>query len=423
MRPCNRTLSCIVLAAVLGLLSALPASGQSPAPWALGQSRAGDLVATLVTIDPGEPIYTWWGHTALVIEDTRLGYSRLYNYGLFTFDRDNFLGNFAMGRLWFQVGAESPERELEWDRRMDRSIRLQTLDLPPDRLLKMARFLETNILPENRVYLYDHYYDNCATRVRDVINEAVGGQLFEDTNVPAALTLRQATRRFTARHPIMDWVLMFLMSESIDRPVTRWEQMFLPGELERYVGTLRYTDEQGRTRKLVSRASLYYEAPDFTPIPDRAPPHWPWALAIGILCGAAAAGLGYWTSRASRPGRVLFGIYNALFGLLLGIPGSILFFMSKFTDHWVTYNNENLFLANPLFLLAVPLGIALAADRRRSVRLLAMVWYFLATVAVVYLVLKALPVFRQDNWLAVATILPVLLGFSEGFFLLRASRR
>jgi hypothetical protein len=101
----------------------------------------------------------------------------------------------------------------------------------------------------------------------------------------------------------------------------------------------------------------------------------------------------------------------------------VLFFMSKFTDHWVTYSNENLFLANPLALLLVPLGIALAADGARSRRLVSIVWYFLTTVAVVYLMLKSLPVFRQDNWLAVATLLPVLVGFSEACFLLRAHRR
>ncbi|MBN1834693.1 MAG: hypothetical protein JW820_02520, partial [Spirochaetales bacterium] len=276
---------------------------------------------------------------------------------------------------------------------------------------------------------------NCATRVRDVIDKAVDGQLFAATNAPAELTLRQATRRFTARHPGMDWLLMFLMSDSIDRPVTQWEQMFLPLELERYVGALVDTDGHGVDRPLVASERTYHEAQGFAPIPDRAPPHWPWGLGFGLVLGGAAAALGFWASRGSTaggarastsgpaPGRVLFGVYNALAGLALGIPGSVLFFMSKFTDHWVTYSNENLFLANPLALLLVPLGIALAADGKRSWRWLPALWYFLATVAVVYLILKALPVFRQDNWLAVATILPVLLGFSEGCFLLRSARR
>ncbi|MBN1835441.1 MAG: DUF4105 domain-containing protein, partial [Spirochaetales bacterium] len=167
-----------ILALAACALGGLPAQAQSPAPWAHGKSRPQDLTVVLATIDPAAPVYTWWGHTALIIEDTRLGESRLYNYGLFTIEREDFVANFAMGRLWFQVGAAQPRRELEYNARMNRSIRLQTLDLAPNKKLEMAEFLERNILPENRVYLYDHYYDNCATRVRDVIDKAVDGQLF-----------------------------------------------------------------------------------------------------------------------------------------------------------------------------------------------------------------------------------------------------
>ena len=283
---------CTVLATAACGTAGVSAETRSPTPWAIGQSRAEDLVITLVTIDPAAPIYTWWGHTALIVEDTRLQSSRLYNYGLFTVEKDSFVRNFAMGRLWFQVGAAEPRRELEYNARMNRSIRLQTLDLSPGKRLEMAEFLEVNILPENRVYLYDHYYDNCASRVRDVIDKAVEGQLFGAANVPAELTLRQATRRYTARHPGMDWLLMFLMSEAIDGPVTRWEQMFLPGELERHVGSLVYVDEQGVSRPLVTSRSVYHRAPGHAPIPERAAPHWPWGLGLGVLLGAAAAGLG-----------------------------------------------------------------------------------------------------------------------------------
>lgn len=411
---------------VLWTLAGVPGHAQSPAPWAsgaAGQSRPEDLVVTLVTIDPSGPVYTWWGHSALIVEDTRLQAARLYNYGLFSFEQSNFVGNFAMGRLWFHVGAVPARRELEYYSRAGRSIRLQTLDLPPDKRLEAARFLENNILPANRTYLYDHYYDNCATRVRDLIDRLVDGQLFAATNQPSGSSLRQATRRYTERHPFMDWLLTFLMSEAIDAPVTEWEQMFLPGELERHVGALVYRDGQGRARALVSTEELYYEAPGAVPIPDQARPLWPRGLAVGIILGAAAAAFGYWASRGGRAGRVLFGVYNALVGLALGTAGTVLLFMSKFTDHWVTYSNENLFLVNPLALLPVPLGIALAAGSRRGERRLAVLWFFLSAVAVAYLMLKALPAFGQNNWAAVATLLPVLLGCSGGFVLLGGWRR
>ena len=396
---------------------------QTPAPWALGGSRAEDLAVRLVTIAPSDPIYTRWGHSALIVEDLRLGISRFYNYGLFSFDQERFILDFTMGRLWFQVGASDTERELAYYRYLGRSIRIQTLNLPPDKRLEMARFLENNILPQNRTYLYDHYYDNCATRVRDLIDATVDGQLAEAAAVPGRMTLREHTRRYIEGNFFMDWLLMFLMSDVIDHPITRWEEMFLPDEVERNVAALRYTDETGRERPLVSESVLYFDAPGQRPVADRASPLWFRALILGLILGLPAVLFGILIrrgirnrdkkSRVSETGWTLFGIYSAAAGLILGLPGSALFFMSTFTDHTVTYGNENLFLTNPLTLAALPLGMVAAFGRGKTGRrLLQLFWFLLAGLVCVYLLLKIFPFFDQQNGPAIATILPVLCAFA-----------
>jgi hypothetical protein len=386
---------------------------QTPAPWAWGASRAEDLVVRLVTIAPSDPIYTWWGHSALIVEDGRLGVSRFYNYGLFSFQQERFVLNFVMGRLWFQVGASDAERELAYYRYLGRKIRIQTLDLLPGKRLEMARFLENNILPQNRTYLYDHYYDNCATRVRDLIDATVDGQLAEATAVPGRMTLREHTRRYTEGKFFMDWLLMFLMSDVIDHPITRWEEMFLPDEVERNVAALRYIDETGKERPLVSESVLFFDAPGQRPVPQRASPLWPRALIPGLILGLPAGLLGILIRRGGKSGWTSFGIYSALVGLFIGLLGSALFFMSTFTDHTVTYGNENLFLANPLTLAAVPIGLVAAFGRGKSGRrLLQLFWFFLAALACVYLLLKIFPFFDQQNGPAMATILPVLFAFA-----------
>ena len=364
-----------------------------------------------MTIEPSDPVYTWWGHSALIVEDRRLGESRFYNYGLFSFEQDRFVLDFAMGRLWFQVGASDTERELAYYSYLGRTIRIQTLDLLPDKRLEMAVFLENNILPQNRTYLYDHQYDNCATRVRDLIDATVDGQLAEATAVAGRMTLREHTRRFTEHNFFMDWLLMFLMSEVIDHPITKWEEMFLPTELERNVAALRYRDETGRDRPLVSESVVYFDAPRQRLVPDRASPIWFRALIPGVILGLPALLLGILLRRRGK--WKLFGLYSALVGLIVGLPGSALFFMSTFTDHTITYANENLFLANPLGLAAVPLGLLAAFGRSsRSRRLLQLFWPLLAAVACLYLLLKLFPLFDQSNGAAVATILPVLFGFA-----------
>jgi hypothetical protein len=393
------------------LAAAGPGWSQVPAPWAVGASRAEDLAVRLVTIEPADPIYTWWGHSALIVEDGRLGVSRFYNYGLFSFQQERFVLNFVMGRLWFQVGASDTERELAYYRYLGRTIRIQTLNLSAQKRLEMARFLENNILPRNRTYLYDHYDDNCATRVRDLIDATVDGQLAEAAAVPGRMTLREHTRRFTEQDFFMDWLLMFLMSEVIDHPITEWEEMFLPGEVERNVAALRYKDETGREIPLVSESVVYFDAPRQRLVPERASPLWFRALIPGLVLGLPALLLGILLRKNSnwKP----FGIYSSLVGLILGLPGSALFFMSTFTDHTVTYGNENLFLANPLALAAVPLGLAAAfGGGKRSRRMLQLFWFLLAGLAGVYLLLKLFPFFDQRNGAALATILPVLFGFA-----------
>ena len=408
-------------ALLLLFCAAVSLRAQGPAPWATGASRGDDLVLKLVTIEPSGPIYTWWGHSALIVEDRRLGQSRFYNYGLFSFEQENFVLNFAMGRLWFQVGASDTGRELEFYRDLDRTIRIQTLDLSPKKRLEMALFLEVNILPQNRTYLYEHYSDNCATRVRDLIDATIGGQLAEATSDPGRMSLRQHTRRFTARNPFMDWLLMFLMSGVIDQPITRWEEMFLPSELERDVADLRYRDENGTEKPLVSETTVYYQSRSGRRVPERVPAGWPPALVPGLVSALLAlllACLIRKNGRSRAAAWTLLGIHSAVAGLVLGLFGATLLFMIGFTDHAVTYGNENIFLACPLALAAVPLGLAAALGRRRksgrrkSRRWLQLLWLLLAAVSAVYLILKIFPFLDQQNGAAAAAILPILIGFA-----------
>ncbi|MEW5816852.1 MAG: DUF4105 domain-containing protein [Spirochaetota bacterium] len=407
----------------MAMMTIFKAQALSNTPWSAGISKGEDLIIKLVTIEPGDELYTWWGHSAIIVEDVRHGLSILYNYGIFSFEADSFYRNFVMGRLYFQIQATAAGRELDFYRRVNRTIRTQTLDLPPDRRVEMAKFLDWNALPENRVYLYHHYSDNCATRVRDVIDKMVDGRLAAATDGPARLSLRQHTRRYTFRHFFMDWLLMFLMGKSIDRPIKVWDEMFLPGELEHQVGQLLIPDEQGGLKPLVRERAVFYRAESRAPVPDKAPPAWPWGLAIGLPLGLMAVIIGLWMRRGGPAGRLAFGLYHALVGLLYGVPGSVLLFMSLFTDHDVTYGNQNLFLANPAVLSVLPWGIVLILGKALSRPALFLTWTALAAVGLLSLLLKLLPGFNQQNWISVSAILPVTLAFACSWLIIRKPGR
>jgi hypothetical protein len=405
--PATRVFLATVLMIVnLAMLSAKQAS------WVTGASNPGDLVVQLVTIEPGDELYTWWGHSAIIVTDTRLNESRFYNYGLFSFEQTNFAANFAMGRLWFAVGAYPTSRALEEYKRLNRSIIIQTLNIPPELRIRIAGFVENNILPENREYLYDHYYDNCATRIRDILDTASVGRLKKASEVSANTTFRRVTRRFSGGRFLMDTLLMFLMGNVIDDPITVWETMFLPTELAEVIEQISVPGESGKMEPFVTETVLWFQSAGRDKVPERAPPAIPASLALGGGIGLAITAVCLLLRNRNKTGRVFFGVISALTGLVIGLPGTVLTLILLFTDHTVTYGNENLAFSNPLTFFAFPLGILAAFGLRRNEKVTAWLWIILLAIAVVYIIMKPLPFFIQDNWQIVALLLPVLAALA-----------
>jgi len=416
----RRCTGAAALAAFLAVGAAAWAQISEPAPWAHGGSKPANLVFTLVTEGRATPIYTWWGHTGIIVEDTKLKQSRMYNYGLFSFDKSGFVRDTIMGRLWFGIGGFPTAEDLQFEKGIGRDIRLQTLNLLPDQKLTLAAALERDILPENRIYLYDHYRDNCTTRVRDRIDQAIGGRLAQATSGPARMSLRDHTRRYTSRSAVMDWLIMFVLAASVDRRATQWQEMFLPEELERDVRLVKIPDGNGGEMPLVASESMYANDNPVPPAPQIPPTGWPFALLFGCVVAVIAAALGLWVRTGRPAARVALGTYSAIVGFAFGLLGCVLFFLSNFTDHAITYWNENLLLANPLTLAALPLGILLASDwGRRASRynLLAALWWGLSGIAGLYLIAKFPFGAHQDNLQAIVTMVPVLLGFSAAFWI------
>jgi hypothetical protein len=391
-----------------------PAADAAQPPWANGESNPEDLEIKLVTFGVGDRIVEWFGHTALVVEDTELDRARLYNYGMFSFD-STMLMKFAMGRLWFWVGQAPAEPTYNLYERYGRDVRIIELNLPPEKRQEVATFLAEDVLPENRDYLYHHYDDNCSTRIRDIIDSAVDGRLEELSSKPSPRTLRDLTRIHSHHNPPMEMLLMFLMNDSIDQQITYWDEMFLPIRLENWIHEVEYSAQDGEMVALAGEERIFYDA-GRPPLPDKPLTRWPYWLAFGLFVGGMAVGVGRWrqANPDRRGARVAHGLVQTLVGLMIGVVGLGLFVMASFTDHEVTYWNENLMLANPLTFLALPLGLMIAFGSERAEHWLQKVWYVCGALAVLLLPLKALPSFEQGNWLVIAYMLPVVLGAAAG---------
>ena len=195
-----------------------------------------NLTVKIAVMGQGTELYYWWGHISLIIEDSRTNRSYLYDYGLFSFNQEDFFINFAMGRMAYKCGVSPTELGLDVYRAKNRSITIYTLDIPPEARVRVRDFVEWNILPENHTYNYHHFFDNCSTRIRDIIDLATDGQFKEKFGEKMSennFTLRDHVRRHTWFSPFYDWLLNFWMGQVIDTPLTIWEEMFLPAEVGR----------------------------------------------------------------------------------------------------------------------------------------------------------------------------------------------
>lgn len=376
-------------------------SSTAPPPWATGVSAGDDLAIHVVTFGSGDDIAEWFGHAAIVVEDTARAESRLYNYGEYAFDPTLAL-RYLKGHLTFHVGERPFARTIAMYAQKNRDVRLQTLGLSSSQKLALATLLANNVKPENRQYRYDHYSDNCTTRIRDAIDVVTDGALRRQSG-PGLLTLRQHTASLTAVHPVLSVLIDVLLNDEVDRPLSTWEELFLPREFERFLDGIVVADEAGTLRPLVVDRRVLHRADR----PEPPPPPSPWLLlAVGLIGAVVVVGL------ARVGGRRGYGVAVAVVGVVLGVPGTILFSMAVATDHHVTFWNENLLLLHPLALLLVPGGLWLALGRTppsaivRSTRGVITVCAALGMVAVLGKIV--LPGFDQDNAGIVAVVVPVL---------------
>ncbi len=385
------------------------------APWGTGESRGEDLTIWLTTFGPGEEIEYWWGHSAMVVEDGRLRSHRLYNYGQANFT-PAFVLDFLKGRMDFWVAdTDAVVGTYEQYKSLNRDVRTQELNLTPAQRLVLAKLLADNVLPENRGYLYHHYNDNCSTRPRDLIDKALGGQLLKATAVPARMSLRDHTRRYTRVNPVASLVLDYLQNNELDRPISQREEAFLPDELERQLTALQVVGPDGALQPAVVLHDKYFTA-SAPPAPFDAPR---WNLQL-LLAGCALGGLGVLLSRA---GRLAWGLGNALLGLGFGTLSMLGFVLGTFTNNQVTHHNENLLLMSPLSLALLPLGVMLCFRSARARTGIRWTWTVLLATAVLGIVLKVLPMFDQANWNVILFVVPISVAMVAASWFDHRARR
>ena len=375
-------------------------------------SRGTQLTVALITFGPGEELWERFGHNAIEIRDNATGAARLYNYGMFDFAQENFFVNFARGRMMYRIAVGDPAEEYPIYVDEGRWIVRQELNFTPIQRAILAEYLEWNSRPENAQYRYDYFRANCSTRVRDAIDQTLGGAIKAQLISPS----RGFTYRMDADRLMRpDTALMLAIDAGLgpysDQRLSYWDESFVPMEFMRHMREITLKDAAGNAFPLVANETLLNKGR--LPDPQEFPPRWTWgALATGII--AALMLLGLARARGNIAARIVFAIITSVIALICGVGGIVLIGLWGFTEHISAWRNENLLLFNPLCLLLLPAWLGAARQRWQPSRFAKHVATFVAFCAVLAWFVKILPGFTQDNYFWIALLLPVqvALGFS-----------
>ena len=346
---------------------------------------------SLLTCEPGTEIYALFGHTALRYEDPSRDIDWVFNYGVFSFNTPNFVYRFVKGETDYQLGIV-PYRYFETEYALrGSSVYQQTLNLKPEEKLRLWQVLEENYLPQNRVYRYNFFYDNCTTRARDRIEQCIDGKI-EYPEARSGLSFHDIVHQYTDGHEWEEFGIDLCLGAEADRPISGREQMFAPFYMKEAAEKAVIVASDGTRRPLVLEETKIVDAK-----PEPAEPVLPFSpFAAGMILLLASIGIAAYYLHLRR---IPHGWYVFLFAVQ-GLAGCVIAFLFFCSVHPTVGSNWLLALLNPLPLFYLPVLIYHAIKGKKEP-------YHLINFAYLTLFIILIPVLPQEFN---STVLPLALS-------------
>lgn len=300
---------------------------------------------SILTIGPGAELYDKFGHSAFRIQDSLNGVDVVFNYGVYDFDTPNFYTKFAQGKLLYQLGVSYYQPFLQSYVAQNRWVKEQTLNLNSTEKQALSDFLWNNAQPENKKYKYDFFFDNCATKIRDVLQIVLGDKLeYKEDYIKEELTFRQLIQRNLQANSWGSMGIDIALGAVIDRKAKPIEYQFLPDYI--YKGAANAVIKRnGSSESLVKKTNVLFEN---TPTPPDNNFLLSPLFVLGIL-GLLIVFVTYRDYRNNTRNRYL-DLFIFSFTGLVGVFLLLLWFA---TDHTATANNYNLLWAFPISLVFI----------------------------------------------------------------------
>ncbi|MCF6241013.1 MAG: DUF4105 domain-containing protein [Bacteroidales bacterium] len=293
---------------------------------------------SLITCAPGEELYSVFGHNAVRVKDPAHRIDWVYNYGTFDFDEPGFYVKFVRGKLNYMLSVGYFRNFIYSYQRQNRSVNEQILNLTVEQKQKLFDFLQYNARPENKFYKYDFFFDNCATRVRDVLENELGKDLHFNPDYKDSLSFRDLLMPYLQEHYWSRFGINLILGAVIDRKATFRETMFLPDYLEKAAAgaTIKINGKLIPFVKHSQKLFVQTENDTTTAFILR-PSTLFWTLFLTALI------LFYFEYKKQK----IYKIFDFIFFFIIGIVGIILFLVWTATDHTAVVQNWNLLWALP----------------------------------------------------------------------------
>ena len=279
------------------------------------QGLSEEAQISLLTCTPGEELYARYGHTAIRVLDPQNRLDLVFNYGIFDFNTDHFYWKFVKGETWYELGATTmPWFMLEYEEE-HRTVYEQVLNLTPSQREEIWQALVQNYEPENRQYLYNFVFDNCATRPYLLIQNALGDTIRSEYTGNTGTTYRRFIRRYTGSMTWANAGINLLFGPKADKPMNNEQRLFLPEELMLYMAQAHLSDGT----PLVSESEI--GSFDLPKTPWYA--SWPlgWAVYFIVVCI-----ISWWDRRRGKRSRWLDIAVGVPYVLLLVLVAFLTFF-------------------------------------------------------------------------------------------------
>ena len=343
----------------LGIMLLMPAT--------FVQAQTDSIEVSLLTCSPHEEIYSLYGHTALRWHDLSKGDDIAFNWGVFDFHKPYFVLRFVFGLTDYELGAYPYPLFLQEYKEYGSSVTEQVLNLTTEEKLAIEQALIDNLQPENKVYRYNYFYDNCSLRPRDILEKCVAGKVEYAPREDYAPTYREMVRSCTRNHPWGTFGNDMLLGLRADQTTDMRQQEFLPENLMYDIDRATIY-ANGEYRPLVKERRIALQSG--VQIIEQDFPLTPTECACLLLILSIIIALMEWKRRKT------FKYWDAILMTVQGLAGCVLFVMI-FSQHPTTSLNLQLLLLNPLPLFFIP-----AVLRRRETRW----WTILAAMIVLFVI-------------------------------------